>query len=170
MNLGGMPKTMVTIEIADTGGGMIVRYQEPVKSIRKAARQGFNPMNDPGIQAFMITLMEMIGGGEDDDSWKGSKAERIKKSIEKMSSVSQPKDVEEYCWEQKTIVCKTSEDLMQAMEIARLARDKGKELEREGKYVRHGHSCFGGEAIGEGAYIAAPARGMPPMADFDAAG
>lgn len=165
-------KVMVTVEMADQGGGMIVRYQEPVKSFRKPMRQGFNPMNDPGIQTFLITLMEMIGGGEDDDSWKGSKAERIKKSIEKMTSVGQSKEIEEYYWEQKMIVCKTAEDLMQALEIARLGRDKGKDLEREGKHVRYGHNhgCFGGEVIGE-AYMAGPlAPPMPPMADFDAAG
>lgn len=165
-------KVMVTIEIADEGGGMIVRYHEPMKSLRKAMRQGFNLMNDPGIQAFLVTLLEVTGGGEEDDSWKGSKAERIKKSIEKLTSIGQPKDVEEYCWEQKTMVCKTAEDLMAAIEIARKARDKGKDLERDGKHVRHRQQYYGGESIGVGeAYMAAPSIGpIPPMADFDAAG
>jgi len=154
-----MNRYTVSVELVENGG-MLVRYGEPIK--RAMPQMVRRADTSQAIEAFVKVMTMAITATVED-----TKDEAVKKRLARFSEGMKeglkafaPKTEDQWVLETRTAVCKTSEDLMAAIEKANQFKAKVEELERSGHRV-YGGGCFGGLD-----YQTAPVatlRGSPAM-------
>ena len=152
------PNSSVTVELLDQG--MIVSYHEPVKRTRMVGSARMDSTTQILIQ-MLPQIMDNFPGQEDEE-WNEKKERRkslMRVGMEKALEALKPKAVEEWVWEQRRIVASDDKAFMAAIEKAKQAMAKAKEITSGGEFIRH--SGYGTAVLGD--YVAAsPAVTMPP--------